>query len=292
MRVPLYTSENNKINSIRSSIRQWNAQRKQNRKKQRKLRNLGTYDNQLCVLGIFKNEALNIREWVEHYKWQGADKVFLIDNGSTDNSMELLSEFIDSGFVEVISLPKRHKQLHHYWRAFRHFEIAKRFRWLIVADLDEFWFCKDGELLPEALRAYEDIDVIYVNWSMFGSSGHIKHPTSLRLSLHQKWPHLYPHKGRKYAVRTSVIKKVLHLSMHSVRGADSSRTVSDNQKFQINHYAVQSREFWTTVKMTRGDAFNQHTHNARQLEFLSFFDAQCSEEDILLAEMVASLPSK
>lgn len=95
----------NKIKPAHFAIREWNARRKSVRKHKRKLRNRKAYDYRLCVLGIFKNEAFNIREWVEHYEWQGADKIFLIDNGSTDNSMELLSDYVQRGLVEVISLP-------------------------------------------------------------------------------------------------------------------------------------------------------------------------------------------
>ena len=36
------------------------------------------------LMAIFKNESMGIREWIEHYVWQGVDKILLINNNSTD----------------------------------------------------------------------------------------------------------------------------------------------------------------------------------------------------------------
>lgn len=159
---------------------------------------------------------------------------------------------------------------------------------MIVADLDEFWFCKDGEKLPDALRAYDEFDVIYANWSMFGTSGNNEHPPNLRGHLRHRKLELGPNIFRKYAVRSAVPKRVFNLGIHSVKGAGSERTISDNEKFQINHYAFQSREFWETVKMTRGDVDRHHNDHRRQLAHLSDFDRECTEVDNLLADMVVA----
>ncbi|WP_171052698.1 glycosyltransferase family 92 protein [Ruegeria sediminis] len=238
------------------------------------------------MLGILKNEAFNIREWVEHYAGQGAEKVFLIDNGSTDGSLERIADHVASGLVETISLPQPHKQIHHYWTAFQHFRIAERCEWMVIADLDEFWFCKDGGGLSDALAEYQDYDVIYANWSQFGTSGFVDHPDSLRRQLVWKKPQLGPHNCKKYLARTSVPTKSLDIRLHKIMGADSSRTISDNIRFQINHYQVQSRKFWTEVKMTRGDADRFHQDDMRRIEFLEAYDRECTEQDTLLAGMI------
>ena len=65
-----------------------------------------------AVVAIFKNEAMGIREWVEHYKWQGADKVLLLNNNSTDNWKEQLQGF--EGFVTVTDAQKNGAQVEHY----------------------------------------------------------------------------------------------------------------------------------------------------------------------------------
>ena len=40
----------------------------------------------ISVLSIFKNEATNFEEWINHYLInQQVDRIILIDNGSTDD---------------------------------------------------------------------------------------------------------------------------------------------------------------------------------------------------------------
>ena len=58
----------------------------------------GLYD-QTDVLSIFKNETMNLKLWLEHYLWQGVGHFYLIDNGSTDNPLSILQEYIDKGII-------------------------------------------------------------------------------------------------------------------------------------------------------------------------------------------------
>ena len=53
----------------------------------------------LSVGAIFKNEAHEIREWIRHYLYHGADHFYLIDDGSTDNYEEQIQEFIDKNQI-------------------------------------------------------------------------------------------------------------------------------------------------------------------------------------------------
>jgi glycosyltransferase involved in cell wall biosynthesis len=48
----------------------------------------------LSVLSIFKNETMNLKIWIEHYLWQGVEHFYLIDNGSDDNPLNILQEYI------------------------------------------------------------------------------------------------------------------------------------------------------------------------------------------------------
>ena len=85
-----------------------------------------------------KNEARNIVEYVSHYRWQGAEKIYLIDNGSTDETLELIKPFLEDGTVGLVQLHQRWKQSQHYWTAIKKFDIRKKSKWLFIADIDEF----------------------------------------------------------------------------------------------------------------------------------------------------------
>ena len=47
----------------------------------------------LALMAMFKNEAMGIREWVEHYVWQGVDTILLLDNNSTDDWRSKIRDF-------------------------------------------------------------------------------------------------------------------------------------------------------------------------------------------------------
>jgi hypothetical protein len=153
--------------------------------------------------------------------------------------------------------------------------------------LDQFWFCKDGRTLAQAVQAYEDYYVVYANWTMFGSAGHDRHPVSLRMCLTQKSPALGPHGCTKYICRTRAITKRRSIGMHKVFGACSSRTISDNGLLQINHYPLQSREYFQDVKMPRGDAINPALDNIRDWHYFETYDRPCVVDDHSLAEQVS-----
>ena len=247
------------------------------------------YPNNLAVLAIAKNESMVIKEWIEHYLWQGAEKVFIIDNGSTDSTIDQILEFKNTGKVEVISLPERHKQRAHYWTAINHFRIRQRFRWLLVADVDEFWFCKDGRSVGDALNndEFRDIDVIYVSWSLFGSNGLKTQPKNVRTAFTKRSRDLFQSHNTKYVCRTKVLRELNNLGIHKINGVDSSRKTSANQTFQLNHYAIQSLEYFTKVKMTRGAADHVKHEHVRDLAYFERYDQSGSEvEDRLLADRV------
>ena len=68
----------------------------------------------LSVLSIFKNETMNLKIWIEHYLWQGVEHFYLIDNGSDDDPLTILKEYIDNGIVSYYYLPEKYKQVDHY----------------------------------------------------------------------------------------------------------------------------------------------------------------------------------
>jgi hypothetical protein len=235
-----------------------------------------------------KNESMNIVEWVEHYKNEGVTAIYLIDNGSDDDTLNKIQIYIKSGLVKLIILPERHKQKEHYWTAINHFNITKKCEWLIIADIDEFWFCKDGTKLNEVWPEFHGYDVVYVNWSIFGSNGYDQHPSSLRKFLTKKQPHLASNMLTKWACRTSIIQSIENIDIHKIRGGCSARTIADNQAFQINHYVTQSKEYFAKVKMRRGDVIKALNDDIRDWAYFESYDTPCTEIDELLSSRIES----
>jgi len=237
-------------------------------------------------MAIMKNEAMNLREWVDHYRWQGIDKIFLIDNGSSDGGVSLIEGEIAEGFIELFERPEPHQQVAHYHAVFAAASIAERVEWLVMADLDEFWFSPNSTL-HTAVDNLTDIDLVYTNWTIFGSSGFDRHPPSLRRELVHRQPQLGLHSDTKWICRTAAIRDPRQMIVHKLTGIDSTRVVSDNDLFRLNHYPIQSLEYFTKVKMTRGDACAQRFDSVRDLDYFKRYDESATVLDRTLADMVA-----
>jgi Glycosyltransferase family 92 len=264
-----------------TALKKWNRARLAKRRSLRK-----PYTDSFGVLAIMKNETTNIDEWIRHYIWMGASKIFLIDNGSTDDTVAKARAWQERGQVELVEYPAQHMQRQHYWRAFKHFRIARKCGWVLIADLDEFWFCPSGNTIAETLTEFENFDVVYSNWVMFGSSGLVEQPPSLREHFIHRRKGTNSHTYSKYIVRTKLVKRSSSMDVHRFHGADSARTVTDIERFQLNHYPIQSLQFFRSVKMTRGDVYKVSSDAVRDMDYFRRYDEGCTDLDRGLADLV------
>ena len=64
------------------------------------------HEPKVCICTLGKNENLYSREFVEHYKKYGVDKIFIYDNNDIDGEKfeNFLSDYINKGFVEIINI--------------------------------------------------------------------------------------------------------------------------------------------------------------------------------------------
>ena len=243
----------------------------------------------LVVVAIFKNEAHIMKEWLQHYTRQGVTHFYLINNGSTDNW-----ELETMGFpVTVHTDTVKHKQISHYNSYFLH-KIKKEAEWLFVVDLDEFMYARLGfRDIPEYLQSVsEDVGQISVQWLMFGSCGHVKQPESVINGFVKRLDYDKPIEkdflNSKSICRTRDIKIFdIHNSVQFRKELSIQMNSEDCVKkspLHLNHYAIQSLEFFTNVKMTRGDVQSKKYVTVRNLEYFNKYD--CNEiEDTELAKL-------
>lgn len=261
-------------------LRSWNRERVRRRRAARANREV------FSVLTCVKNEALHISEWIDHYFWQGAAHLVIIDNGSTDDTVRRIETHPRRRDITLFQWSRPFHQIGHCRRAIRETRLRERFHWLIVADGDEFWFSPSGEPLARVLPQFQRIDLIYCNWTLFGNAPSGEHPATLRDTLVRCQPDPGAHDFTKWAVRTDALRNLDMLEIHKVGGIDSRKTVSDGHKLQINHYFTQSRSYWRDVKMQRGSAVDPATSKLRTWEMFDTFEAACTATDDRLARLV------
>lgn len=141
-----------------------------------------TFEYQLTMVAIVKNEASYLQEWIEYYRLIGVDHFVVYDNESDDDTKEVLFG-IDKlrGGVEYIPFPGKAKQVEAYSDAIN--RLKYKTRYVMFMDIDEFLVLKNPE---DKLLDYVD-NILYrnkaaglaISWLMFGSSGHIHRPEGL-----------------------------------------------------------------------------------------------------------------
>ena len=96
-------------------------------------------DTKVCICVSGKKENKYIKEYVEHYKSLGIDKIFLYDNNDlNDERFEtVLSDYIKNGFIQIFDYRgKTAPQLKIYEKCYN--SNKNKFDWFIFFDIDEF----------------------------------------------------------------------------------------------------------------------------------------------------------
>jgi len=118
----------------------------------------------ICVSG--KKENKYIKEFVEHYKSLGIDKIFLYDNNDlNDEKFEtVLSDYIKDEFIQIFNYRgKISSQLKIYEKCYN--SNKNKFDWFIFFDIDEFIHLNNYNRIKDFLneKKFKDCKLIYFN---------------------------------------------------------------------------------------------------------------------------------
>lgn len=239
----------------------------------------------LAVASIFKNESWGMKEWLDHYKFHGVDHIYLVNDFSTDDYQSILQPYIDEGFVTLYQNdnPERYtgRQIDMNNKFFK--PIFKESQWLANVDLDEFLYSPKKIDLKEVLRKYESYAGVVANWAWFNSNGHEKQPPSIvegftkRCGYNEKVymkPPGFPPQWIEFNAPKLILNSDYNVWSFETHTAItdgvminvSVKGMPDNPELLINHYQLQSREYWKCVKMNRGDVNHWFKGSPRDFE--------------------------
>lgn len=143
-------------------------------------------DKKLAVVAIMYNEGRYLEEWIAYHRIVGVDHFYLYDNGSDDNTRELLISYEKKGIVTLIDYPGEKVQLQAYNHAISVF--GNDVEYMAFIDVDEFIVPTEaGRTVPnvideiieeekEHVPRIMEVGGVGVNWLLFGTAFH-KTPT-------------------------------------------------------------------------------------------------------------------
>ena len=213
----------------------------------------------LAVAAIFKNESRLLKEWIEHYFLHGVEHIYLIDDHSTDDFLAVLTPYLQEKKITLFQHTEewshyqgRQKDMYNYF--FFPKVREREMKWLLVVDIDEYVWSPMSMDLKWTLRTSEHLGQIQVESVYFGSNGFQTQPEWIVPNFTKR--SMKPH-GRKYMINTDFAFDGLAVHYAHFTDKEDERTkfiLSGESFFRLNHYSCQSREYWDTVKCTRGDS--------------------------------------
>lgn len=240
---------------------------------------------------IFKNEAHGLYEFLEHYLYHGIDHIYLINDFSSDNYMKILQPYIDKKIVSLfqndIITKDVGRQSLIYNKYFKN--ILKETVWLGIFDLDEYLYSNDTIDIKQILYNYNDYNSIIVEWIAFGGNNCYYQPFSIvdGFNKHNDY-NINLHSNLYYSYKC-ILKAddIISIGIHSSEMKNSKQInlsyTSNINKLFLNHYQIQSVDFYLKIKCTRGDVNNwlDHVNLERNLERYNNTNSNCIENNIL-----------
>jgi glycosyltransferase involved in cell wall biosynthesis len=140
----------------------------------------------LGICAIIRDESRYILEWLAFHIIQGVSEFILFDDGSSDQTPELVREAGRHADITLIPLGTDcetfdHVQRKAYVRGSAY--MYGKVDFLAFIDADEFLYSKGGLSLPAELKRFSgDVSAIAINLRLFGSSGHSEYSPDLVIS--------------------------------------------------------------------------------------------------------------
>ena len=123
----------------------------------------------LTCCSLMKNEGKYLREWLDHYISEGVEHFYIIDNGSTDDTIEILKSYNN------ITLFQDNRRYPHHQVAMYNdhlLPIIKESKWTMIVDGDELMKGQNNKTVYSYLQTIpQHIFSIYVIWKMFIGKG-------------------------------------------------------------------------------------------------------------------------
>lgn len=239
-----------------------------------------------AVLTCFKNESHILQEWIEHYKNRGIEHIYMINDFSTDNFLEILQPYLDVGIVTVfdsdIVTKVVGRQVLLYEKYFYDIVKSLKHKWFLVLDLDEFLYSPNETNLNKIIEKYDDYSQLHIMWQNFGSNSHIEQPNLVvhNFTKRDKFDETKVYISHKSCFKS---KDFISFGIHSSTVNGKSlwlKHTNNDSDLIINHYAIQSWNHFINKKIKKGDINNWHASPAylKPENYKEYFDVRDSNE--------------
>ena len=190
---------------------------------------INKFKSHACICTLGKEENKYIREWVEHYKKYGIDKIFLYDNNNINGERfeTVIHDYIEEGFVEVLDWRGQTKLVYKVMNDCYN-KNNKNYDWLLFYELDEFIHLSNILNIKDFLKEkkFVNCQIIYLNL--------IEHDDNNQLfynnrSLFERFPNIVS----RQRLSTLQLKMIIKGNIKGLRIKTTAESYLDNTKSKL-----------------------------------------------------------
>lgn len=259
----------------------------------------------VCLCSPGKSENRYIKEFVEHYKNYGVDKIFLYDNNDLDGEcfQQEINNYIKNNYVEIINFRGKKRVLLDMMNDC-YIKNFKNYDWLIFFEIDEYIHLKDFKNIKEFLNndKFNNCQKIQLNW-VFHTDNNLLYYENRPLK--ERFPEIEDNAKINNINVTIFIKCILkghipnikirsvHSLNHNLQSCDGFGNYVKNKgpfashpdfrNYYIDHYNFKSTEEFIK-KINKGDVLYYKDNQLQRIIFYFKYNKVTKEKIKLIEE--------
>lgn len=254
------------------------------------------YNVSICA--IFKDEADYLKEWIEFHKIVGVEHFYLYNNMSSDNYLEVLEPYMQSGEVTLTDWEEWPVQMPAYSDCVKKYK--QETKWIAFVDIDEFIVPNVCDKIYDFLKKFDSrYPVVVAYWRCFGTSGKLERKKEglVTEDFTVSWKK-YTDIGKcfyntrfDYADDERVNKTNVHGRWGKYKNTllppvncygkvcigDENPVGKGNMPIQINHYLLKSYGEYINKKRKRGGP--THSTDVYNMDYFYWHETKCQGAD-------------
>lgn len=233
----------------------------------------------LATITAVYNEEDLLPQYLRHYQEQGVDRIFLLDNGSTDRTLEIAKAcpLVACSRFETPTIGFDGPKHHALMAKMMELEVRGNFDFILFVDADEFIVPPPHEGRGGTLRSvieatqwgHHDLYTT-TGYQMVEGPGEAPYDPDVPLTRQRKYG-IFERLYSKPVIVSPKVYPVYAMGMHSVSGIPRVRTFVGG--FKLLHYSAPSEEIFLKRRLAKESRV--HVPRARKTE--AYFRAMYSD---------------
>lgn len=206
----------------------------------------------VCICTLGKEENRYIREYIQHYKNYGVDKIFLYDNNDINGEHfeSIINDYILDGFVEIFNWRGKTSVIYNIMNECYN-KNKNNYSWIIFYELDEFIHLSNYTNIKTFLHSYkfDQCQVIYLNLLIHTDNNQLYYRNN---SLFQRFPEIVP-KSKNNRLQVKMIIKGNINDLHILSTAKCTKKNKNTSLITCNGFGQKIEQIGFNTNKTDFD---------------------------------------